>query len=124
LRSIGPRQQLIDIAVEMSEAEIRAYVIADNKLAENAGWDRLEKLASGEVAGVTVQSAQRLVENSSSNVCARPQAAPRIYRRKINKDGDNKIKLSAVFRWHRPKHNSNGTVRSGFAANLPSPSTR
>jgi hypothetical protein len=22
----------------MSEAEIRAYVIADNKLAENAGW--------------------------------------------------------------------------------------
>ena len=25
---------------EISEAEIRAYVIADNKLAENAGWDR------------------------------------------------------------------------------------
>lgn len=25
---------------EMSEAEIRAYVIADNKLAENAGWDK------------------------------------------------------------------------------------
>jgi DNA modification methylase len=25
---------------DMSEAEIRAYVIADNKLAENAGWDR------------------------------------------------------------------------------------
>ena len=24
----------------MSEAEIRAYVIADNKLAENAGWNR------------------------------------------------------------------------------------
>src|SRR5882757_8906614 len=24
----------------LSEAEIRAYVIADNKLAENAGWDR------------------------------------------------------------------------------------
>src|SRR5688572_29040288 len=24
----------------MSEAEIRAYVIADNRLAENAGWDR------------------------------------------------------------------------------------
>ena len=24
----------------MTEAEIRAYVIADNKLAENAGWDR------------------------------------------------------------------------------------
>ena len=24
----------------MNEAEIRAYVIADNKLAENAGWDR------------------------------------------------------------------------------------
>ena len=24
----------------MSEAEIRAYVIADNELAENAGWDR------------------------------------------------------------------------------------
>jgi len=25
---------------DMSQAEIRAYVIADNKLAENAGWDR------------------------------------------------------------------------------------
>jgi hypothetical protein len=24
----------------MSEAQIRAYVIADNRLAENAGWDR------------------------------------------------------------------------------------
>jgi ParB-like chromosome segregation protein Spo0J len=24
---------------DLSEAEIRAYVIADNKLAENAGWD-------------------------------------------------------------------------------------
>src|SRR3954462_1964120 len=24
----------------MSDAEIRAYVIADNRLAENAGWDR------------------------------------------------------------------------------------
>jgi hypothetical protein len=44
LRSIGPRQQLIDIAVEMSEAEIRAYVIADNKLAENAGWIDLRSL--------------------------------------------------------------------------------
>ena len=29
----------------ISEAEIRAYVIADNRLAENAGWDR-ELLAS------------------------------------------------------------------------------
>src|SRR5262245_17183470 len=25
---------------EMSEAQLRAYVLADNKLAENAGWDR------------------------------------------------------------------------------------
>jgi ParB-like chromosome segregation protein Spo0J len=25
---------------DMNEADIRAYVIADNKLAENAGWDR------------------------------------------------------------------------------------
>jgi hypothetical protein len=25
---------------DMSEAEVRAYVIADNRLAENAGWDR------------------------------------------------------------------------------------
>src|SRR6476620_5809864 len=25
---------------DMSDAEIRAYVIADNRLAENAGWDR------------------------------------------------------------------------------------
>src|SRR6202163_382233 len=27
----------------MSEAEIRAYVIADNRLAENAGWDRVAR---------------------------------------------------------------------------------
>ena len=26
-------------AIEMSDADIRAYVIADNRLAENAGWD-------------------------------------------------------------------------------------
>jgi len=25
---------------DLTEAEIRAYVIADNRLAENAGWDR------------------------------------------------------------------------------------
>ena len=25
---------------DMTEAQIRAYVIADNRLAENAGWDR------------------------------------------------------------------------------------
>jgi hypothetical protein len=28
------------VARGWSEAQIRAYVIADNKLAENAGWDR------------------------------------------------------------------------------------
>src|SRR5882672_9618913 len=38
---------------DMSEAEIRAYVIADNRLAENAGWDRAQsavtdaRIASG-----------------------------------------------------------------------------
>lgn len=39
--------RLVDIAQvptirlsDMSEADVRAYVIADNKLAENAGWDR------------------------------------------------------------------------------------
>ena len=29
---------------DMSEAEVRAYVIADNKLAENAGWDLMNPL--------------------------------------------------------------------------------
>ncbi len=34
-------EQVPTIGLEdMTEAEIRAYVIADNRLAENAGWDR------------------------------------------------------------------------------------
>ena len=36
---------IIRLDEDLTEAEIRAYVIADNKLAENAGWDR-ELLAS------------------------------------------------------------------------------
>lgn len=35
---------------QMSEAEVRAYVIADNKLAENAGWD--EELLALELQGL------------------------------------------------------------------------
>ncbi len=39
----------------MSEAEIRAYVIADNRLAENAGWDReLLGLELGELADLNL----------------------------------------------------------------------
>jgi DNA modification methylase len=36
---------------DLTEAEIRAYVIADNKLAENAGWDR--ELLAIELQGLT-----------------------------------------------------------------------
>ena len=39
-KSIGLDQVPTVRLSAMSEAEIRAYVIADNKLAENAGWDR------------------------------------------------------------------------------------
>jgi DNA modification methylase len=39
-KSIGLDQVPTVRLSTMSEAEIRAYVIADNKLAENAGWDR------------------------------------------------------------------------------------
>src|SRR3954468_12349311 len=39
-KSIGLAQVPTVRLSDMSEAEIRAYVIADNKLAENAGWDR------------------------------------------------------------------------------------
>ncbi len=35
---------------DLSDAEIRAYVIADNKLAENAGWDR--ELLAKELQGL------------------------------------------------------------------------
>jgi hypothetical protein len=37
---------------------------------------------------------------------------------KQNKGGDNKIKLSAVYRRPPPKHNSIGTARSNLAANF------
>lgn len=37
---IGMREVPTVRLADMSEAEIRAYVIADNRLAENAGWDR------------------------------------------------------------------------------------
>ena len=39
-KSIGLSEVPIVRLSDLSEAEIRAYVIADNKLAENAGWDR------------------------------------------------------------------------------------
>jgi len=37
---IGQREVPTVRLADMSEGEIRAYVIADNKLAENAGWDK------------------------------------------------------------------------------------
>ena len=39
-RAVGLDQVPTVRLSDMSEAEIRAYVIADNRLAENAGWDR------------------------------------------------------------------------------------
>lgn len=49
-----PTIQLAD----MSQADKRAYVIADNKLAENAGWDPLAR-TSGPDAGLAAPSGAR-----------------------------------------------------------------
>src|ERR1043166_1832420 len=44
----------------LSETEIRAYLIADNKIAENAGWDKeilaleLEELKLAKIDGITL----------------------------------------------------------------------
>ena len=43
----------------MTEAQKRAYVIADNKLAENAGWDR-------ELLAIELQYLTRLTSTSTS----------------------------------------------------------
>lgn len=39
-RSIGMREVPIRKLSHLSREEVRAYILADNKLAENAGWDR------------------------------------------------------------------------------------
>ena len=50
----------------MSEAEVRAYVIADNKLAENAGWDR-------ELLGLEMQYLEELDFDLSLTGFAAPE---------------------------------------------------
>jgi DNA modification methylase len=49
-RSLGMAEIPVMVADGWSEAQKRAYVIADNKLAMNAGWD--EDLLRGELAGL------------------------------------------------------------------------
>ena len=39
-RQLGVPEVPVVVALAWSEAQKRAYVLADNKLAENAGWDR------------------------------------------------------------------------------------
>lgn len=54
-RLLGMKEVPTVLLSHMYEAEIRAYVIADNRLAENAGWDReLLGLELGELADLNV----------------------------------------------------------------------
>src|SRR5258707_11825180 len=39
-RQLGVTEVPVIVALGWSEAQKRAYILADNKLAENAGWDR------------------------------------------------------------------------------------
>src|SRR5882724_4110680 len=39
-RELGVKEVPVIVALGWSEAQKRAYALADNKLAENAGWDR------------------------------------------------------------------------------------
>jgi ParB-like chromosome segregation protein Spo0J len=39
-RQLGLQEAPVMVARGWSEAQCRAYVLADNKLAENAGWDK------------------------------------------------------------------------------------
>lgn len=72
----------------MSEADIRAYVIADNRLAENAGWDRkllgleLQYLADLDIdfdvtlTGFDMPEIDILIGELSADIMADPADAP------------------------------------------------
>lgn len=54
-KRLGHEQVPTICLADMSDVDIRAYVIADNKLAENAGWDhKLLALELGELNEITV----------------------------------------------------------------------
>jgi hypothetical protein len=42
-RQLGLQEAPVIMACGWSEAQCKAYVLANNKLAENAGWDRVRQ---------------------------------------------------------------------------------
>ena len=69
----------------MTQDEVRAYVIADNKLAEQAGWDRdilvVELEALGELGfDVRILASNSVRSKSCSRIPTRPSVRPLVPR--------------------------------------------
>jgi len=95
-RKLGLEEVPVMVARRWSEAQIRAYVIADNKLAENAGWDRkllaseLQELAGGfdlSLIGFSEEELAALSARTNAGLTD-PDQVPDLPERPVSKAGD------------------------------------
>jgi ParB-like chromosome segregation protein Spo0J len=73
-RKLELQEVPVMVARGWSEAQIRAYVIADNRLAENAGWDR--KLLALELQELAGGRALASIATTASSVRSTTTTAP------------------------------------------------
>ncbi len=95
-RKLGLEEVPVMIARGWSQAQIRAYVIADNKLAENASWDRkllaseLQELTGGfdlSLIGFSEQELAALSARTNAGLTD-PDQVPDLPERPVSKPGD------------------------------------
>jgi DNA modification methylase len=95
-RKLGLEEVPAMVTRGWSEAQIRAYVIADNKLAENAGWDRkmlaseLHELAGGfdlSLVGFSEQELAALAVRTNAGLTD-PDEIPELPEHPVSKAGD------------------------------------
>ncbi len=97
-RKLGIEQVPVAIAKDWSDAQKRAYVIADNKLALNAGWDNeLLALELGELGdagfdlvltGFTDEEIKALMPVEVNEGLTDPDAAPAVQENSVTVPGD------------------------------------
>jgi len=95
-RKLGLDEVPVMVASGWSEAQIRAYVIADNKLAENAGWDRkllaaeLQELAGGfDLSLIGFSDEELAALSASANAgLTDPDQVPDTPARPVSRPGD------------------------------------